>query len=104
MCARACSPAAPYCDLSRAPSWVNADGDTTQVFFQHDLLGAGTESDFTIIPASPFNTPIKRYSAFIQDQWRIIPTLTVNLGVRYDTETYYGCSRTPRRAVQGILD
>ena len=33
---------------------------------------------------APFNTPTNRWSVFVQDQWRIIPTLTVNAGVRYD--------------------
>ncbi len=78
------------CDLSQAPFYTNSLGQTRQVYFQHDLLAAGTPSDNFIIPASPFNTPIKRYSGFIQDQWRIIPSLTLNAGVRYDTENYYG--------------
>ena len=57
-----------------------------QVFYQHDLLANGTPDNYEIIDASPFNTPTKRYSGFIQDQWRIIPTLTMNIGVRYDSE------------------
>ena len=40
------------------------------------------------------STPTKRYSGFIQDQWRIIPTLTLNAGVRYDTENFYGLDPT----------
>ena len=32
----------------------------------------------------------KRYSGFIQDQWRIIPTLTINAGLRYDSEKFFG--------------
>ena len=32
----------------------------------------------------------RRYGAFIQDQWRIAPTLTANLGVRWDTESFHG--------------
>ncbi|HYK43340.1 MAG TPA: TonB-dependent receptor, partial [Thermoanaerobaculia bacterium] len=73
-----------------APFYTNANGDTFQVFYQHDLLANGTGSDFQIISASPFSTPTKRYSGFIQDQWRVIPTLTVNAGLRYDSENYYG--------------
>ncbi len=83
------------CDLTQAPSYTNASGTTTQVFYQHDLLADGTSSDFQVIPASPFNTPTKRYSAYLQDQWRVIPTLTVNLGVRYDSESFYGFSPDP---------
>ncbi len=78
------------CDLAAAPFYTNSAGETTQVFYQHDLLANGTPSSFQILEASPFVTPTKRYSAFIQDQWRIIPTLTLNAGVRWDTESFYG--------------
>jgi hypothetical protein len=30
---------------------------------------------------------IRQYSAFIQDQWRAKPTLTLNMGLRYDVQT-----------------
>jgi hypothetical protein len=73
---------ASNCDLSQAPFYTNANGVTTQVFYQHDLLANGTTDSYEIIDASPFNTPTKRYAGFIQDQWRIIPTLTLNAGVR----------------------
>ncbi len=78
------------CDLSQAPFYTNGNGDTFQVFYQHEFLADGTVDDYEIIPASPFTTPTKRYSAFIQDQWRVIPSLTVNLGVRWDQENFYG--------------
>jgi outer membrane receptor protein involved in Fe transport len=78
------------CDLAQAPFYTNGNGDTFQVFYQHDLLASGTPASFQEIPSSPFNTPTKRYSFFLQDQWRIIPTLTVNAGVRYDAEDFYG--------------
>ena len=83
------------CDLGLAPQYTNGQGETLQVFYQHDLLADGTSDNYTIIDASPFNTPTKRYSGFIQDQWRIIPTLTMNLGVRYDAENFYGFSPDP---------
>ena len=73
-----------------APLYTNANGQTQQVFYQHDLLANGTNADFQIIDASPFETPTKRYSGFIQDQWRVIPTLTINAGLRYDSEQYFG--------------
>ena len=83
------------CDLSQAPFYTNASGDTFQVFYQHDVLANGTENDFTVIPSSPFSTPTKRYSGFVQDQWRVIPTLTVNAGLRYDSESFSGFSPDP---------
>ncbi len=81
---------ASVCDLAQAPFYTNALGETTQVFYQHDLLADGTVDNYNIIPASPFDTPSRRYSAFLQDQWRIIPTLTLNAGIRYDTEQFFG--------------
>ena len=29
---------------------------------------------------------MNEYSAFVQDQWRVTPTLTVNAGLRYDLQ------------------
>jgi outer membrane receptor protein involved in Fe transport len=81
---------ASYCDLSKAPWWTNVDGHTRQVFFEHGYIAAGNEGDHHIAPASPFNVPTRRYGAFIQDEWRISPRLTANLGVRWDTESIYG--------------
>jgi hypothetical protein len=81
---------ANICDLSQAPFYTNGQGQTRQVFYQHEFLAAGTVNDFQIIDASPFTTPTKRYSAYIQDQWSVIPSLTVNVGVRWDQENFYG--------------
>ena len=76
------------CDLSLAPFYTNAQGSTYQVYYQHDYFTAnGTDLDPLVV--APFNTPTRRYSGFLQDQWRITPALTVNAGVRYDTETLY---------------
>ena len=58
--------------------------------FSTRLFATGTENDFQIAPAFPFDVSTQRYSAFIQDQWRIAPTLTANLGVRWDTESFHG--------------
>jgi hypothetical protein len=75
-----------YCDLALAPFYTNPNtGEVRQVFYQHDQFIAGT-SDPTVLDRAPFETPTKRWSAFFQDQWRIIPTLTFNFGIRYDAE------------------
>ena len=79
-----------YCDLSKAPLWLTSNGDTVPVYFRHRVFATGTKDDFHIAPASPFDVSTQRYSAFIQDQWRIAPTLTANLGVRWDTEYFHG--------------
>jgi outer membrane receptor protein involved in Fe transport len=81
---------ANQCDLSKAPINTNPGGAPVQVFFQHNAFASGTKNDYQVIPASPFAISTKRYSGYIQDQWRVIPSLTVNLGLRYDAESFYG--------------
>ena len=83
------------CDLTLAQPYTNAEGSTYQVYYQHDSF-TPSSSDLSPLVVAPFQTPTKRYSGFIQDQWRVTPALTVNAGVRYDTETLYnGCAGTP---------
>jgi hypothetical protein len=72
------------CDSS-ADLYTNSAGNTYPVFYQHDYYTANGQ-DLTPLRASPFSTPTNRWSAFVQDQWRVIPSLTVNAGVRYDQE------------------
>jgi outer membrane receptor protein involved in Fe transport len=73
------------CDLTAAPFYTTPQGTRVQVFYQHDYYTA-SGTDVTPLAASPFATPTNRTGAYIQDQWRIFPTLTVNAGVRYDRE------------------
>lgn len=54
--------------------------------------------------SSDFVIPNNIYAAFIQDSWRPLSNLTLNLGVRYDYESYAGILRdknnvSPRIAV-----
>jgi outer membrane receptor protein involved in Fe transport len=73
------------CDLSLAPSYVNARGQTVPAFFQHTYYVV-SPSDQTAIPRAPFDTPTDRWGAYIQDTWRVTPRFTINAGVRYDEE------------------
>lgn len=50
--------------------------------FTDGLIGSSISSD--------------RYSLFIQDEWRIIPDLTVTLGARYENDDDAGSEITPR--------
>jgi outer membrane receptor protein involved in Fe transport len=88
-----------FCDLALAPFYDNGRSGAQHyagpVFFSHDRFADGTPGDFVVIPGSDFNTPTKRYAGFIQDQWRIIPTLTLNVGVRYDSESFFGFDPDP---------
>jgi hypothetical protein len=67
------------------PTYTNALGDTRQVFYQHSFYTANA-TDLTPLVSAPFDTPSKRTGVFLQDQWRILPTLTVNAGVRWDQD------------------
>jgi hypothetical protein len=81
------NPGASVCDLALAPFYTNpSTGETRRVYYQHTQFVAGTEEGAAVLDQAPFETPTKRWSAFFQDQWRIIPTLTFNFGVRYDAE------------------
>ena len=82
-----CGTGVNTCDLSRAPFYTNSKGQTFQVYYRHDTFTASA-TDLTPLVSAPFNTPTKRSGFYIQDQWRIQPTLTVNLGVRNDQENY----------------
>jgi Carboxypeptidase regulatory-like domain/TonB-dependent Receptor Plug Domain/TonB dependent receptor len=73
------------CDLSKAPFYTTPQGTSIQVFWEHDYF-TPSGTDLTPLAAAPFNTPTNRTGAFVQDQWRIIPSLTVNAGVRWDRE------------------
>ncbi len=48
-------------------------------FFQQSFPGAGTTGPTT-------NPDIREFSAFVQDDWRVSPRLTLNLGLRYDIQ------------------
>jgi len=67
------------------PTHTNPLGDINQVFYQHSFYTANA-TDLTPLVTAPFDTPSKRTGAFLQDQWRIIPTLTINFGVRWDQD------------------
>ncbi len=48
--------------------------------------------------------PNNIYAAFVQDSWRLRPNLTMNIGIRYDFESYAGILKdknniSPRVAV-----
>jgi outer membrane receptor protein involved in Fe transport len=73
------------CDLSLAPTYTNGFGQRIPVFYEHDFLTANGQ-DLTPLAQAPFNTPTNRWGAFVQDQWRVLPTLTINVGVRLDEE------------------
>jgi outer membrane receptor protein involved in Fe transport len=67
------------------PTYTNPLGDVRQVFYQHSFYTANA-TDLTPLVSAPFDTPSKRTGLFLQNQWRILPTLTVNAGIRWDQD------------------
>ena len=80
--------AASNCDLGSAPLYTTPQGTTVPVFYEHAYFSA-SGTNLTPLVNSPFNTPSKRTGLFLQDQFRILPTFTVNLGIRWDDDKSY---------------
>jgi len=65
--------------------YVNFRGEnvTGGVFFVHGYL---TDSQGNPVTKIFGKTPIKAYSAYLQDNWRLSPRLTINAGLRWERE------------------
>jgi len=55
--------------------------------FADFILGLPNSSSKSAVPQGVPYESYSEYSAFVQDQWRATPNLTVNLGLRYDLFT-----------------
>ncbi len=75
------------CDLTKAPFMDVAAGHI-QVFYSHVYYVANGQ-DLTPTASSPFNAFSTSWSAYVQDEWKVLPNLSVNLGVRYDRQKVY---------------
>lgn len=49
-----------------------------------DFLAGQPDSGSLLIGSSPLHIHQNRYAGFIQDDWRVLPRLTINLGLRYE--------------------
>ena len=68
-------------------SWGASGGrnNNTGITFADFMLGNIWNLDTRVAPG--IGKRIKYYSGYFQNDWRVTPRLTVNLGVRYETET-----------------
>ncbi|HET9795659.1 MAG TPA: TonB-dependent receptor [Thermoanaerobaculia bacterium] len=68
---------------------VNGISYTDPVYYEHDYFTA-SGSDLTPLARAPFDVKTPQWSAYLQDSWRVLPSLTVNAGIRYDEENLKG--------------
>ncbi len=75
------------CDLSKAPFADTAAG-RIQVYYQHRFY-TPSGTDLNPLVASPFEVPNELYSFFAQDEWKVLPNLVINAGIRYDDQQVF---------------
>jgi hypothetical protein len=81
-------------DFNNAKSTTSATGDAYADF----LLGFPSSTDVTVGPAGAFVSKTN-YAAYVQDDWKITPKLTLNLGLRYDRFGFF--EEMNKRSVKG---
>ncbi len=82
-----------YLDVPGLRGSFNFDGNRTGIGLADFLLGYPSSAQLT--NPAVVDARLKMYSAFFQDDWKVTPNLTLNLGVRYDYATwpYEGADR-----------
>jgi hypothetical protein len=65
---------------SSGTNLTSKSGDSLASF----LLGAVTSTSITVADYSTLGTRVRPFSPHIQDDWKILPNLTLNIGLRYD--------------------
>src|SRR5207248_10152210 len=82
-----------YLDVPATRGRISFDGARTNVGFADFLLGYPQSAEL----ATPSVTDARLWmlSEFVQDDWKLTPKLTANLGLRYDYATwpYSGADR-----------
>jgi hypothetical protein len=82
---------APWGQYATASDPNNRTSTVTSVTgdaFADYLLGYPSSTDVTVGPSGGYLTK-QNVSAYVQDNWKITPNLTVNLGIRYDNYGFF---------------
>ncbi len=82
-----------YLDVPGLRGSFNFDGNRTGIGVADFLLGYPSGAQLTNLAV--VDSRLKMFSGFFQDDWKLTPKLTLNLGVRYDFATwpYEGADR-----------
>ncbi|MCA1592988.1 MAG: TonB-dependent receptor [Acidobacteria bacterium] len=82
-----------YLDVRDLRGTLNFDGNRTGIGLADFLLGYPSQAQLG--NPAVVDLRLKMYSGFFQDDWKVTPKLTMNLGLRYDYATwpYEGADR-----------
>lgn len=75
-----------YLDVPSLRGTLNFDGNRTNIGLADFLLGY--PSGAQLANPAVVDSRLKMFSGFLQDDWKVTPKLTLNLGLRYDYATW----------------
>jgi hypothetical protein len=83
---------------------LSAGPNTYYLFYKAPQVLANTFNDYTNTSHARQDPTFKNLGVFFQDEWRILPRLTLSMGLRWDLSPAPSVSGTPQRTYSGSLD